>query len=174
MPAGLRSSPSLFTGSSLPARWRNARLQATPFLPTFTGSADLTRRQSASARGRSNNCSCPVDDAKVGTVTSTRRLAFCIGAGQLWAKLPDAVRHAQNNATKAAYHRMPRPQPLSFPSRYAEYQIVVAWSSETGQPVTLISHFNFRVANGRRACRYYLRDGIHGRGPAIKCRGLIS
>ena len=154
MPAGLRSSPSTFSGSPLLASWRNARLQATPFRPTITGSADLTRRQSASAPGRSNSRSRPVDDANAGTVTRTSPVAFRIAAGQVCskvcAKLPDVPKHAQNSATKAAHGRMLLcPQPRSFPGRRTQYQIAVVGSS--GTAASNRSNSVLRTKTGRAA-----------------------
>ena len=114
------------------------------------------------------------DDANVGTVTSTRRLAFCIGAGQVWAKLPDAARHAQSKLTNAALPpHADCPQPGSFPSDTPEYQIAILGHLGL-RPRYRDFHFNSTLRTESRTCSYSLAARLHAHGPAIRCRGLIS
>ena len=87
--------------SSSCRRSRNALPHATPLLPKVTGSAAPTTLQLASDPRRSNRRSFPAEDVSVGTVTTMRRLAVRIKAGQACANVLDDDRSAHNKTTEA-------------------------------------------------------------------------
>ena len=87
-------------------------------LPNITGSGAPTRLQLASDRPRLNKRSPPTVDVSVGTVTTIRRRAVCINAGQACASVLDEARSACNKTIEAKPLRMLLPRDCTSTRTY--------------------------------------------------------